>query len=308
MTSSPPISVFFNNFWPGFVEKTDIMDSSFFIRLLEKTYNAPIHTSLTPDNATILVESIFGNHSYLQYKKWNATILFTGESDYSNTRNVSKYDCVLGFEDTHDNFVKCPLCVIFLLTNSSILQDIENVNRSVPSEIPPNHASIIISNGYHGKERLQFFNTIKQHMPVFSGGKYENNVAFVVPGSYNSSEMVGFYKRGKFAITMENNDKPYYVTEKIVNGRRAGVIPVYWGTSRVSEFFNPRRFLHLKSEPTNEDMVDLIERMKNMTDQEYLDIVSEPIMVRPVNEICDEILASVKKILTTSSASSASSS
>ena len=303
MTSSPPISVFFNNFWPGFVEKTDIMDSSFFIKLLEQTYNAPIHTSLTPDNATILVESVFGNYSYLQYKKWNATILFTGESDYSKTQNINQYDCVLGFEDTHDNFVKCPLCIIFLLTNSSILQEIENADRPVPSVIPPNNASIILSNGNHGKERLQFFNTIKQTMPVFSGGKYENNVEFVVPGSYNSSEMVDFYKRGKFAITMENNDKPYYVTEKIVNGLRAGVIPVYWGTSHVSEFFNPRRFLHLKSNPTNDNMNELIEIMKNMTDQEYLDIISQPILVKPVNNVYDEILASVKKILTSSSSS-----
>ena len=303
MTSSspPPISVFFNNFWPGFVEKTDIMDCTFFVQLLRKTYNAPIHVSNSPDNATILVESIFGNHSYLKYKKWNATILFTGESDYSNTNNVSEYDCVLGFEDTHNNFVKCPLCVIFLLTNPSILKEIENADKPIPNEIPPNHASIILSNGTHGKTRLQFFNTIRQEMPVFSGGKYENNVTFVIPGSYNSSEMVNFYRRGKFAITMENNDKPYYVTEKIVNGLRSGVIPVYWGTSRVSEFFNPRRFIHLKSEPTKADMTDLIKRMKNMTDQEYLDIVSEPVLVRPVNDVFDEILSSVTKILTSSS-------
>jgi hypothetical protein len=303
MTSSLPppppyISVFFNNFWPGFVEKTDIMDSSFFIQILEQTYNAPIHVSHTPDKATILVESIFGNYSYLHYKKWSATILFTGESDYSNTMNVSEYDCVLGFEDTRDNFVKCPLCIIFLVTNPSILKEIENVDRPAPSEIPPNHASIILSNGYHGKERLEFFNTARKEMTVFSGGKYENNVNFVVPGSYNSSEMVDFYKRGKFAITMENNDKPYYVTEKIVNGLRADVIPVYWGTSHVSEFFNPRRFLHLKRDPTNEDMNDLIDRMKNMTDQEYLDIISQPVLVQPVNDVCDEIFASVKKILT----------
>ena len=301
MSSSPPISVFFNNFWPGFVEKTDIVDSTFFLQLLSKAYNAPIHVSNTPDNATVLVESIFGNYSYLKYKKWSATILFTGEYDYSNTGNVSEYDCVLGFEDTRDNFVKCPLFVIFLVTNLSILKEIENVDRPIPSEIPPNHASIILSNGYHGKTRKDFFMTIRKEMPVFSGGKYENNVGFVVPGSYNSSEMVDFYRRGKFAITMENNDKPYYVTEKIVNGLRAGVIPIYWGTSRVSEYFNPRRFIHLKSDATNGDMADLIERMKNMTDQEYLDIIREPILLQPVNDVCDEILASVKKILTSSS-------
>jgi hypothetical protein len=298
MSSSPPISVFFNNFWPGFIEKTDIVDCTFFVQLLEKTYNAPIHISNSPDNATILVESIFGNRSYLKYKKWRSTILFTGESDYFKMRDVADFDCVLGFEDTHDNFVKCPLFVIFLLTNPSILKDVENVDRPIPSEIPPNHASIIVSNGHHGKERLEFFNTLRPHMPVFSGGKYENNVGFVVPGSYNSAEMVDFYKRGKFAITMENNDKPYYITEKLVNGLRAGVIPVYWGTSRVSEFFNPRRFLHLNSEATAQDMDAMIERMKRMTDQEYLEIIREPVLVQPVHNVREEIFASVKKRLT----------
>jgi hypothetical protein len=296
MTSSPPISVFFNNFWPGFVEKTDIVDSTFFVELLSKTYNAPIHVSRSPDNATILVESIFGKHSYVNYKKWRATILFTGESDYSNTTNVDQFDCVLGFEDTHGSYVKCPLFVIFLVTNPSILKEIETVDINIP--IPPNHASIILSNGNHGKVRNDFFMKIRKEMIVFSGGKYENNVGLVVPGSYNSSEMVDFYRRGKFAITMENNDKPYYVTEKLVNGLRAGVIPIYWGTSRVTEFFNPRRFFHLCPNPTKDDMDRMIITMKHMTDQQFLDIVKEPILVRPISDIYDEMLSSIKKILT----------
>ena len=296
--SSTPIHVFFNKFWPGFTEKTDIMDCTFFVQLLEKTYQAPIHVVNHPDNASVLVESIFGNYSYLNYKKWRATILYTGESDYANTQNVDKYDCVLGFEETHANFVKCPLFVIFLITNIHIMKEIENTDRPIPDEIPPNFASIILSNAYHGKERLNFYNTVKKEMPVFSGGKYDNNVAFVVPGSYNSNDMVDFYRRGKFAITMENDDKPYYVTEKLVNGIRAGVIPIYWGSSRVTEFFNPRRFIHLSQQPTKEEVSDIIQRMKDMTNDEFIDIIREPVLIRPIGEICDEILASVKKILT----------
>jgi len=296
--SSTAIHVFFNKFWPGFTEKTDIMDCTFFVQLLEKTYQAPILVVNRPDNATVLVESIFGNHSYLNYKKWRATILYTGESDYATTQDVDKYDCVLGFEDTRANFVKCPFFVIFLVTNSAIMKEIENVNRPIIENIPPNHASIILSNGNHGKTRLDFYNTIKNEMPVFSGGKYDNNVGFVVPGSYNSNNMVEFYRRGKFAITMENADKPYYVTEKLVNGIRAGVIPIYWGSSRVTEFFNPRRFFHLCPNPTKDDMDSMITTMKHMTDQQFLDMVKEPVMIRPIGEICDEILASVKKILT----------
>jgi len=299
MTSSSPIYVFFNNFWPGFVEKTDIVDSTFFTELLSKTYNVPIHVSRSPENATILVESIFGNnYSYINYKKWRATILFTGESDYFNKTNVDQYDCVLGFEDTRDSYVKCPLFVIFLMTNPSILKEIETVDRDIQREIPPNNATIILSNGTHGIVRNEFFMKIRNEMTVFSGGKYENNVGSVVPGSYNSSEMVDFYRRGKFAITMENNDKPYYITEKLVNGLRAGVIPIYWGTSRVTEFFNPRRFFHLCPNPTKDDMDRMINRMKLMTDEKFLDIIKEPIMVRSIGDIYDELLSSVKKILT----------
>ena len=296
--SSTPIHVFFNKFWPGFTEKTDIMDCTFFVQLLEKTYQAPIHVVNNPDSATVLVESIFGNYSYLNYKKWRATILYTGESDYANTQNVDKYDCVLGFEETRANFVKCPLFVIFLITNIHIMKEIEKIDRPIPDEIPPNFASIILSNAYHGKQRLEFYNTVKKEIPVFSGGKYDNNVAFVVPGSYNSNDMVNFYRRGKFAITMENNDKPYYITEKLVNGIRAGVIPIYWGSSRVTEFFNPRRFIHLSKQPTKEEVSSIITRMKNMSNDEFTDIIREPVLIRPIEEICDEILASVKKILT----------
>jgi hypothetical protein len=300
MSTVTPIRVFFNKFWPGFKEKTDIMDCTFFVQLLERTYNAPIHVSSTPDNATVLVESIFGNYSYLNYKKWRATILYTGESDYATTQNIDKYDCVLGFEDTHANFVKCPFFVIFLVTNSAIMKEIENTERPQPihEDIPPNHASIILSNGNHGKTRLDFYDTIKNEMPVYSGGKFDNNVGFVVPGSYNSNDMIDFYRRGKFAITMENADKPYYVTEKLVNGIRAGVIPIYWGSSHVTEFFNPRRFFHLCPNPTKDDMERMITTMKHMTDQQFLDIVKEPVLIRPIGEIYDEIIASVKKILT----------
>jgi hypothetical protein len=291
-----PITVFFNKFWPGFVDKTDIIDSTFFVKLLESVYNAPITVSRTPDKADILVESIFGNYSYLQYKKWNATILYTGESDYATTQNIESYDCVLGFEETRANFVKCPFFLIFLLTNPSILKELETTERPVPNKIPPNNASIILSNGYHGKDRLEFFNTIKTEMTVFSGGKYENNIGGGIPGSYNSNAMVDFYRRGKFAITMENADKPYYITEKLVNGIRASVVPVYWGTARVSEYFNPRRFIHLNR---IEDTATLIERLKHMSDEEYVEMIREPVLVQPVTEIYNELVASVKKILTT---------
>jgi hypothetical protein len=294
--SHPPLSVYFHNFWNGFIEKTDAIDTTFFMKLLEKTYERPIHISTAPNTADILVESIFGHNSYLHYKKWNTTILYTGETDYHNVTDIDKYDCVLGFEETGGKFVKCPLYILFLLSNPVIISQITGT-RTGPnsSTIPPNIASVILSN-VHGDERLAFMSHLEKKMPVKYGGKYKNNIGRVVSGQFNSPEMTDFYRGGKFAITMENGDRPYYITEKIVNGFRSGVIPVYWGTSKISEYFNPRRFLRLKS-TSQEDMDELANVMATMTNQEYFDIISEPVLVRPINDVCEEILASVKKVL-----------
>lgn len=303
----PPVNVFFHNFWNGFIEKTDGMDCTFFITLLEKVFNAPICVTTSLDNAIILVESIFGDNTHLYYKKWRATFLFTGESHYCNYPHLSKFDCVLGFEDTRDRYVKCPLYLVFLQTNPLIIEELKDIDKKIASNaiegviqtatIPPNHASIVLSNP-HGEERLRFLSRLEEKMTLFYGGKYKNNIGGLVNGNFTSSEMNTFYKRGKFAITMENSDRPYYITEKLVNGLRSGVVPVYWGTSRIGEFFNPRRFLHLKSGATEKDMSEIIERMKTMTDDEYLKIISEPIMMRSIDDLMNEISESIKKILT----------
>ena len=298
MSVRPPLHVFFNNFWTGFIEKTNSMDSTFFITLLEKVFESPIHISCSPDDATILVESIFGEHSYLHHKKWSSTFLFTGETHYSNHTHMSEFDCVLGFEEPRDNrYVQCPLYLLYLQSNPLILEQIRDSGSSVTLAAPPSHATVVITNSVLGHERMRFIQRLEEKMPVFYGGRYKNNIGGLIPGDFNSPEIIDFYKRGKFAITMENSNGPYYITEKLVNGLRAGVIPVYWGTDRVSEFFNPRRFFHLKSGATDEDISELIERMCNLTDEEYLSIIREPIMLRSMEDVIAEVSESVKKIV-----------
>ena len=302
----PPIYVYFHNFWNGFIEKTDAINITFFMKLLEKVYERPIHISQTPREASVLIESIFGTESHIHYKKWDATILFTGESNYYDFPHVDKFDCVLGFEETGGKFVKCPLYILFLVSNPKIMQQLtaeSTASRDAENTIiPPNNASVVLSN-VHGIERLSFLENLEKKMPVNYGGKYKNNIGNVVSGHCNSPEMTDFYKKGKFAITMENGSQPYYITEKIVNGFRSGVIPVYWGSVNIGQYFNPRRFLQLKS-GSQEDMDELANRMVSMTNQEYFDMICEPILARPINDVCEEILESVKKILTSSPMSS----
>lgn len=304
----PCVNVFFHNFWNGFIEKTDSMDSTFFVTLFEKVFDAPIHITTSPEEATVLIESIFGDNTYLYYKKWRATFLFTGEAHYCNYPHISNFDCILGFEDTRNRYVKCPLYLLYLQSNPSIAEQLNTHDKNIAVNttytvlpiditIPPNHASVVISNP-HGEERLRFMERLEEKMTLFYGGKHKNNVNGVVNGHFNSPEINDFYKRGKFAITMENSNRPYYITEKLVNGLRSGVVPVYWGSDRVCEFFNPKRFLHLKPGATDQDISKMIERMCAMTDDEYLGMIRQPIMMRSVEDVIIEISESIKKLLT----------
>lgn len=308
ITPNQPIYVFFYNFWNGFIEKTDSMNYTFFMTVLEKVYNLPVHMTSSAEEANVLVECIFGSQTYLYYKKWSASFLFTGESHYCNVPHIAQFDCVLGFENTHDRYVKCPLYLLFLHSNASIYEQLLENDKQISSKnvtgpvqytsIPPNKASVVITNNAHGTERLRFMDRLEEQMTLFYGGKYKNNIGGVVNGHFNSPEMNEFYQRGKFAITMENADRPYYITEKLVNGLRSGVVPVYWGSTRVNEFFNPKRFLHLKPGATEEDISEMIERMKSMTDEEYLSMIREPVMIRSVEDVMNEISESIKKRLT----------
>ena len=59
-----------------------------------------------------------------------------------------------------------------------------------------------------------------------------------------------------------------------------GCIPIYWGTSQVLEWFNPKAFLYL-DEDTPEAMDALIEKVKkiNEDDDLYNKMRSEPLVL-----------------------------
>lgn len=274
---------------PGFIDKTDPVNVSFFIKLLERVYNTNIEISNNIHNSDILVESVFGNFSYIYQKRWKATFLFTGESYYSDfcKKNIDKYTCVLGFESTHKNFVECPLFLAYILCNSC--------DFTPNNDLPSNTASVVISNG-SGRERNLFLEELEKHIPVFYGGAYKNNIGTQISGTYNSNNLIDFYKKTKFVVTMENSRKDYYITEKLINGFRSGVIPIYWGSPYITKYFNSKRFLIL--DDINENTINtLINRIKNISDDEYLSIINEPIFNISVNDLFDNVVESIKKLL-----------
>ena len=270
------MKAFFSGFWEGFFEKTDANKIDFFIELLYNIYNEEIIVTNNLDEADILFNSVFASEQsdyYLNYKKWKASFYYTGES-YHRTNYLSSYTCVLGYNPTNDNFVVFPFYLLYLKANP-------NLSFEPVKCIKPISASAAIGY-YHDSVRCSFLNKLEKQMIVLYGGAYKNNIGGKIKGSWLSEHLIDFYKNTKFAITMENTKIEHYVTEKLINGFRAGVVPIYWGSPHISKHFNPKRFIVLEDD-SDSSMNAVIDRMINMSDEEYFRIVNEPIFNEGMN-------------------------
>ena len=260
----------FNGFWSGFFEKEDPIHIDFFLKLLSDVYNEDVNVTFNLDDADILIESIFTNKTYINYKKWKASFLFTGESYYAQCmlNNLSLYTCILGFNPTVDNFVEFPFYIVYL-------KSFPNMTFTPNKTISNNYTSAVISNGSLN-ERVSFLDKLENKMTVLYGGFYKNNIGGKIEGNFASETLLNFYKNSKFVITMENTRIGHYITEKLINGFRSGNIPIYWGSQHISEHFNSKRFIILE-DTTEYSINKVIDKMANMSDDEYFKIVNEPI-------------------------------
>ena len=284
------MKAFFNGFWQGFFEKTDPIHIEFFLKLLTDVFNEYIEVSYNIDDADILMESIFTNTSYINHKDWKASFLFTGESYYAQcmNNNLSLYTCILGFNPTINNFVEFPFFVVYL-------KSFPDMTFKPTQTITNNYTAAVISNGSLN-ERTAFLDKLEQRLPVLYGGSYKNNIGRKVEGNFASNNLLNFYKNTKFVITMENAKIGHYITEKLINGLRAGTIPIYWGSRHISKYFNSKRFLILEDN-TESTINALIDKMVSMSNEEYFQIVNEPIFNIDINTVYDNAINNIKMLV-----------
>lgn len=279
------MNICFHKFWPGFLEGTNPNTVHFFIELFKRVFNTLIIVS-DYNNADILCENACSlNDSLIYKKKWKYSILVTGECVVrcGFSEHYNSFDVFLSGLKPDIKRVKFPLFISYLFCNNNSMQSIKVV--------PKNMVCAIISNP-KGNIRNKFLDKLEEKTHVFYGGHYRNNIGYCIGGDHNSNELINFIRQHKFVITMENSEEDYYITEKICNGLFAGIIPVYWGSPNICEYFNTDRFLHLTSENEIENIID---KMMNMDDETYLKMVSSNILVN-TNTI-DPLVEDIKNAL-----------
>lgn len=260
------IKVYFHNFWPGFLEKIDPINVDFFEKFLCQVFKTKVVIG-DKETSTILVESVFGKESALPFKQWSKTFLFLGEPYFPTFAHLESYSCILGFTETKKNFVCLPLFMPYILSNPLSYKPV--------ADVPDKFACTVISNP-NGNARNAFLDYLEKWGSVSYGGNFRNNIGRNIQGNYKSNVLIDYYKQFRFVITMENTKESHYVTEKIINGFRAGVIPVYWGSPNIHRYFHEDRFLTLHDDSI-ESIKTLVHQMATMSEEEYIRRINSPI-------------------------------
>ena len=102
------------------------------------------------------------------------------------------------------------------------------------------------------QERLKFMKLLSGYKRVDSGGTVENNLGYKV---VNKLKFISEYK---FTIAFENASHDGYVTEKIVEPLSVHSVPIYWGSPRIADDFDPGCFINCHAHANLEEVVERI--------------------------------------------------
>ena len=295
------MKLFVHGFWNGFMEKTDSTHITFFLDLFQEVFDEGVEIARSFEEADVLLETVFSDKTYLFDKAWKYTFLFSGESRLN--AHYKSYSCVLYGERNHDNIINVPLfipniyCCNLLdklesscsLTVASLpVASLPVASLQVASLNQKKSVCSVISNSA-GNDRNRFIDELEKVMKVDHLGSYRSNAPRITE-YYGSDEFIEKISEYKFIISMENSRGETYITEKILHGLKAGIIPIYWGSPKIFDYFNKERFIYLENSKDCSSVINQIQEIMN-DDSKFREMVNKPIFSfeRTLIEIAKDI-------------------
>lgn len=279
------MKLFVHGFWSGFIENTNPVGINFFIELLENVFSTKIELD-TFDESDILLETIFDHKTFLFDKNWKYTFLFSGESRLRPLHQ--NYSCVLYGERNNKNIINVPLFIPYLYSSKLLLK----LNEKKAHFLPSKKVCSIISNPC-GNFRNTFLDRLEKKIKIDYAGNYKTNIP-IINYTYNTPEFINCIKEYRCIISMENSRQDTYITEKITHGFIAGNVPVYWGSDKISSYFNNGRFINVKEDSIDASINTIIDICEN--DDKYLEMIEQNVfpnkdnkLERTINVIADDI-------------------
>lgn len=141
-------------------------------------------------------------------------------------------------------------------------------------------ANFIVSHESEFNIRGDFFKKLSDYKRVESAGTYLNNMPGGETVNWLDGSKTALQKKCKFTLCFESTNHYGFVTEKIMDAFYANTIPVYYGSSTVTQIFNRDAFINCSDYPSFDAVIERIKEL-DQDDEQYLQMLRQPALVDP---------------------------
>ena len=156
-------------------------------------------------------------------------------------------------------------------------------DRSYPAEIlqeKPYFANLIAGHDSEHNHRSIFFEKLSAYKRVESAGTLLYNMPDGVKVNWLDDSKTNFQRKCKFTICFESTAHEGFITEKITDAFYADTIPIYYGSSNITEIFNKDAFINVSDYESFDAVVEKVKEL-DQDDEKYLAMLRQPILVDP---------------------------
>lgn len=128
--------------------------------------------------------------------------------------------------------------------------------------------------------RGDFFKKLCEYKRVESPGSYLNNMPDGKCVRWTDDSKTDLQRKCKFTLCFESTVQYGFLTEKITDAFYADTIPVYYGSSTITDIFNPDAFINCSDFDSFDAVIEKIKEL-DQDDEKYLKMLRQPILVDP---------------------------
>jgi hypothetical protein len=278
-------------FWPNFN-----YEDNFFKSLFEDIYGEDFSYTTNPyeSNLCLIGENLVPPNLDRTKTKLISHIAEPKDPFY----DVAEYHFTFDPTDLNRGNIRIPLWMIYinrynlLSEQSPILPvNLTNLQNNEWYNSPKTNFCITPFSAVH-KNRIEFWETFNTYKKTDGFGLPFGN------GDHERNQLKKYYVISpyKFCMAYENTNKLGYVTEKLLQAKTSGCIPIYWGSDYVLKDFNPNGFIYVNNFNSIKDVLEYVKIVDN--DQSlYQTIHNSPIFHYDINEKYEEIKNKIKQTI-----------
>ena len=144
----------------------------------------------------------------------------------------------------------------------------------------PYFANLIAGHDSEHNYRSIFFEKLSAYKRVESAGGLLYNMPDGVKVNWLDDSKTNFQRKCKFTICFESVAHDGFITEKITDAFFADTIPIYYGSSNITDIFNQDAFINVSDYDSLDAVVEKVKEL-DQDDEKYLSMLRQPILVDP---------------------------